>query len=118
MEMPRRRAVSCCPRPNRPRSSRTEWPRKAGLRLDMRLNDRMLRNCELQFRNSTVALAPHCLNWGCSGGYGMLAVLQKLEEKRAQAKLGGGQKRIDGQHAKGRLTARERLDVLLDPGSF
>ena len=48
----------------------------------------------------------------------MLAILQKLEEKRAQAKLGGGQKRIDAQHAKGRLTARERLDVLLDPGSF
>ena len=48
----------------------------------------------------------------------MLAILQKLEEKRAQAKLGGGQKRIDAQHAKGRLTARERLDVLLDLGSF
>ncbi|HWI85126.1 MAG TPA: carboxyl transferase domain-containing protein, partial [Sphingomonas sp.] len=48
----------------------------------------------------------------------MLAILQMLEEKRAQAKLGGGQKRIDAQHAKGRLTARERLDVLLDPGSL
>ena len=48
----------------------------------------------------------------------MLAILQKLEEKRALAKLGGGQKRIDAQHAKGRLTARERLQVLLDPGSF
>ena len=48
----------------------------------------------------------------------MLASLQMLEEKRAQAALGGGQKRIDAQHAKGRLTARERIDVLLDPGSF
>jgi len=48
----------------------------------------------------------------------VLAILQKLEEKRAQAKLGGGRKRIEAQHAKGRLTARERLDVLLDPGSF
>ncbi|MET0269924.1 MAG: acyl-CoA carboxylase subunit beta, partial [Sphingomonas sp.] len=48
----------------------------------------------------------------------MLAILQKLEEKRAQAKLGGGQARIDAQHRKGRLTARERIDVLLDPGSF
>ena len=47
----------------------------------------------------------------------MLAILQKLEEKRAQARLGGGQKRIDAQHAKGRLTARERIDVLLDPGT-
>ncbi|PTQ10734.1 methylmalonyl-CoA carboxyltransferase [Sphingomonas oleivorans] len=48
----------------------------------------------------------------------MLAILRKLEEKQAQARLGGGQARIDAQHRKGRLTARERLDVLLDPGSF
>ena len=48
----------------------------------------------------------------------MLATLQRLEEKRAQARMGGGQARIDAQHAKGRLTARERLDVLLDAGSF
>jgi len=48
----------------------------------------------------------------------MLAILQKLEEKRAAAKLGGGQKRIDGQHTKGKLTARERLEVLLDENSF
>jgi len=48
----------------------------------------------------------------------VLAILQKLEEKRALAKLGGGQTRIDAQHAKGRLTARERLQVLLDPDSF
>jgi propionyl-CoA carboxylase beta chain len=37
---------------------------------------------------------------------------------RAQAQLGGGEKRIEQQHAKGKLTARERLDLLLDPGSF
>ncbi|WP_375450629.1 acyl-CoA carboxylase subunit beta [uncultured Devosia sp.] len=48
----------------------------------------------------------------------MHKIIAQLEEKRAQARLGGGQKRIDGQHAKGKLTARERLDVLLDPGSF
>jgi propionyl-CoA carboxylase beta chain len=48
----------------------------------------------------------------------MLAILQKLEEKRAAARLGGGQKRIDAQHAKGKLTARERVEVLLDEGSF
>lgn len=36
----------------------------------------------------------------------------------AEAKLGGGQKRIDSQHSKGKLTARERVDILLDPGSF
>ena len=48
----------------------------------------------------------------------MTDILQQLEEKRAAAKLGGGQKRIDTQHAKGKLTARERIDVLLDPDSF
>jgi propionyl-CoA carboxylase beta chain len=47
-----------------------------------------------------------------------LAILEKLEAKRAAARMGGGQRRIDNQHAKGRLTARERLDVLLDADSF
>ncbi len=45
-------------------------------------------------------------------------IIQQLDSKRAEARLGGGQKRIDAQHAKGKLTARERLDVLLDEGSF
>ncbi len=44
--------------------------------------------------------------------------LREIEEKRAEARLGGGQKRIDAQHAKGKLTARERLELLLDRGSF
>ena len=48
----------------------------------------------------------------------MLAILETLERKREAARLGGGTARIAAQHAKGRLTARERLDVLLDPGSF
>jgi acetyl-CoA carboxylase carboxyltransferase component len=43
---------------------------------------------------------------------------KKLRELRREAELGGGQKRIDRQHAKGKLTARERLDLLLDEGSF
>lgn len=41
-----------------------------------------------------------------------------LEEKRAEAMLGGGQKRIDSQHKKGKLTARERITLLLDENSF
>src|SRR5210317_1447907 len=41
-----------------------------------------------------------------------------LNEKRHEAYLGGGQKRIDAQHAKGKLTARERIHFLLDEGSF
>jgi acetyl-CoA carboxylase carboxyltransferase component len=44
--------------------------------------------------------------------------IQKLRDMRAQARLGGGQARIDTQHAKGKSTARERIDKLLDPGSF
>ena len=48
----------------------------------------------------------------------MQEILQELERRRAQARLGGGQRRIDAQHAKGKLTARERLEVLLDEGSF
>jgi propionyl-CoA carboxylase beta chain len=41
-----------------------------------------------------------------------------LQDKIQQALLGGGQKRIDSQHAKGKLTARERIQLLLDEGSF
>ena len=48
----------------------------------------------------------------------MQDIIRQLEEKRAAARLGGGQKRIDAQHAKGKLTARERIELLLDPGSF
>jgi propionyl-CoA carboxylase beta chain len=44
--------------------------------------------------------------------------IEKLKTKLAQANLGGGQKRIDDQHKKGKLTARERIDLLLDAGSF
>ncbi len=44
--------------------------------------------------------------------------LELLKKKQKEAKLGGGQKRIDAQHKKGKLTARERLDLLLDEGSF
>ena len=45
-------------------------------------------------------------------------IVEQLEMRRAQARMGGGEKRIDAQHAKGKLTARERLELLLDPNSF
>ena len=48
----------------------------------------------------------------------MKDILQVLEDRRLEARLGGGQKRIDAQHSKGKLTARERVDLLLDEGSF
>ena len=44
--------------------------------------------------------------------------IEELEGKRRQAKLGGGQTAIDKQHEKGKLTARERLDILFDEGTF
>ncbi len=43
---------------------------------------------------------------------------KELHEKRQQALIGGGQKRIDKQHAQGKMTARERVDALLDRGTF
>ncbi len=44
--------------------------------------------------------------------------IEKLVQRREKARLGGGEKRIEAQHAKGKKTARERLALLLDPGSF
>jgi len=44
--------------------------------------------------------------------------IEELRQMRAKAQQGGGQDRIDRQHAKGKLTARERLEILLDEGSF
>src|SRR6184192_3613812 len=44
--------------------------------------------------------------------------LELLQQKRAESELGGGAERIKVQHEKGKMTARERLDVLLDPGTF
>jgi propionyl-CoA carboxylase beta chain len=48
----------------------------------------------------------------------MQEILGRLEEKRAAARAGGGRRRVEAQHRRGKLTARERLELLLDPGSF
>ncbi len=45
-------------------------------------------------------------------------ILDELERRREQARQGGGARRVDAQHAKGKLTARERIELLLDEGSF
>lgn len=47
-----------------------------------------------------------------------ISVVKELEKQRDQARVGGGQARIDAQHARGKLTARERIEVLVDPDSF
>jgi propionyl-CoA carboxylase beta chain len=52
------------------------------------------------------------------GTRSMHDILQQLEQRRDVARLGGGQRRIYAQHAKGKLTARERIELLLDEGSF
>ncbi|WP_434288108.1 acyl-CoA carboxylase subunit beta [Celeribacter sp. SCSIO 80788] len=48
----------------------------------------------------------------------MKDIIKELHDRRDDARLGGGQRRIDSQHAKGKLTARERIELLLDEGSF
>ena len=48
----------------------------------------------------------------------MHTILEELEKRREQARAGGGEKRVASQHAKGKLTARERIDLLLDENSF
>ncbi|MGE3625554.1 MAG: acyl-CoA carboxylase subunit beta, partial [Hyphomicrobiales bacterium] len=48
----------------------------------------------------------------------MKEIVEQLQQRREQARLGGGLKRIEAQHARGKLTARERIDLLLDEGSF
>jgi propionyl-CoA carboxylase beta chain len=54
-----------------------------------------------------------------SGGYTIMKDIHaELETRREAARLGGGQRRIDTQHSKGKLIARERVDLLLDEGSF
>jgi len=55
---------------------------------------------------------------GVQGAQHTLRVQKRIEETKSNALLGGGQKRIDAQHMKGKLTARERIEVLCDPGSF
>ncbi len=48
----------------------------------------------------------------------MHEIIEELEQRRSQARSGGGERRIEAQHAKGKLTARERIELLLDEGSF
>jgi propionyl-CoA carboxylase beta chain len=48
----------------------------------------------------------------------MHEIIQQLEEKRERARMGGGERRVAAQHGKGKLTARERIELVLDPDSF
>src|SRR5215470_9884089 len=62
-----------------------------------------------------------CYGFSIAGrrrGAVMKDILDKLEERRGRARAGGGQARIEAQHKRGKLTARERLELLMDKGSF
>src|SRR5262249_28061138 len=70
------------------------------------------RNLTLKYR---------CMLWisrRVTGKATMKDILEKLEERRGRARAGGGEARIDAQHKRGKLTARERLELLMDKGSF
>lgn len=73
--------------------------------------------------NSRNRLNPTCfpftrVSYICGNSCSMQDKISTLDSKIAEAQLGGGQKRIEAQHAKGKLTARERIHFLLDDGSF
>src|SRR4029078_2990308 len=48
----------------------------------------------------------------------MKEIVEKLEQRRAKAREGGGKARVEAQHKRGKLTARERIDLIMDKGSF
>src|SRR5690348_4196421 len=79
----------------------------------------------------TVVIAIQCNESPCSAAASLLPRrsvripamsteerLKRLLQMKDQARLGGGAKRIEAQHERGKLTARERIDMLLDPGTF
>src|SRR6516225_8227378 len=83
----------------------------------------ILRACfaPLEYFQTTESLPSNtrtCYGFCIAGGAVMKDILDKLEERRGRARAGGGQARIDAQHKRGKLTARERLELLMDKGSF
>src|SRR5262245_31971891 len=56
--------------------------------------------------------------WRAGAKIEMKDILDRLEKRREEARLGGGKARIETQHKRGKLTARERIELLLDKGSF
>src|SRR3972149_8738086 len=92
---PLARFRSGCPAPDAGLTPAGQWRPFAGLKPRVMHRDR-------------------AVTWGAS----MKEVLEELEIRRDKARAGGGAARIKAQHARGKLTARERLDLLLDEGSF
>src|SRR5271157_3759350 len=71
-------------------------------------------------RPSFDGLSPAMTGQGLANGGSdlMKHILAKLDARRDRARLGGGEQRISAQHAKGKLTARERIELLMDHDSF
>src|SRR5262249_27223615 len=65
-----------------------------------------------------LVLSPTRPRWGQGSDGSMQEILRQLEGMREAARGGGGERRVQAQHAKGKLTARERLELLFDEGSF
>ncbi len=70
------------------------------------------------YQQAHTLCCPFFLNYNISGMSVNADKIRELVEKRQEARLGGGEKRIEAQHAKGKNTARERIEMLLDEGSF
>ena len=75
------------------------------------------RLCKIKLRNSELAMFRTLLRYAVAQSKEQL-MINKIKTKQAASLLGGGQSAIDKQHAKGKLTARERVLLLLDKGSF
>ncbi|PRD38729.1 UNVERIFIED_CONTAM: pccB [Trichonephila clavipes] len=107
------------------RAPKRGWPVIRGLVS----GGKMMRVCNLQFHacqyfaNFRNFVSRSCHARLCCSRFpgertAMKDILQELETRRDAARAGGGARRVEAQHAKGKLTARERIEVLLDEGSF
>ncbi len=85
--------------------------RDCGIRQQIRVIDDAIKLLSAGFPGRYVAE-------NCSTGTDMNDILAELEARRIVARAGGGTARVAAQHAKGKLTARERIELLLDEGSF
>uniref|UniRef100_A0A3P9P6Q2 Propionyl-CoA carboxylase beta chain, mitochondrial n=1 Tax=Poecilia reticulata TaxID=8081 RepID=A0A3P9P6Q2_POERE len=86
----------------------------SGLRVSLRSVAQIKYGAAAAASSPQIPLQPDCRWYSVSH----LSVKERIEQKRKAALIGGGQKRIDAQHKRGKLTARERVELLLDPESF
>ncbi|XP_043999148.1 propionyl-CoA carboxylase beta chain, mitochondrial [Gambusia affinis] len=86
----------------------------SGLRVSLRSLAQIKYGAAAAASSPQIPLQVHCRWYSVSH----LSVKERIEQKRKAALIGGGQKRIDAQHKRGKLTARERVELLLDPETF